>query len=307
MAGKKAGFPSPPPDTHHWMLWRFEMQKTGQLKRVKMTSPAPLPDGQVPDAYPTADFSAKYILDTWGDGKYYVCFWREDGKRRGTGTFELARPTAAPPAAGRLRRSRASMLPTDPAPAPRGAEDLEEPAGRGRAGGEILSFTDYLMMQREDRAAQERREERQQERMRQEAVTAQERDRQFMGQMLATVAALSQQKPASTPDSDLLRREMALTIREGMSQIRREFAPLMPEEEEEADDAPPKDIGEAGERIGMRLLSEIEAKTPELLEEAIPRIVDWLSSKGFRPSPELAARLQEQAAAGAAVNGRGRA
>jgi hypothetical protein len=276
---KKAGPPKPPPDAHHWMAWKFaEIPGVAvdqrRIKRTKMVSP-PREDGTIPDSWPIAEFSPKALLEAWGDGKYQIEWYQEDGKRIGKTTYDVAFPAPAGP---RLRQRR-----TGPAVEPEAEISAEaSPLERLRTkGGATMSIMDYLILQREDAKAAADREERLAARHREEAAAAQQRDREFMGAIIAT---LKQPTSAGAPDADLLRREMALAIREGLHTIRKDVSEQLaqiPTEDpdDDEDGAPPKDLDEAAERIGQQLLGKLENVTPEVVEKLIPRVNEWLTRK----------------------------
>lgn len=273
---KKAGTPRPPADAHHWMCWKFsEVTTPGmdlrRVKKLKMTMP-PLEDGSIPDSWPISEFSTKRLLACWGDGKYQVEWYEESGKRIRMTVYEVAEPR---PEAGPKLRARKPMPAIDD-------DDDAPPLERlRRSGGQSMSLMDYLMLQRQDQAAAQEREERLSQRHREEAAAAQQRDREFMGAIIAT---LKQPAQTGAPDADLLRREMALAIREGLHTIRKDVSEQLAQipsgdDEEEEDDKPPKDLEEATERIGQQLLATIETRAPHLVEELVPRVTDWLKAR----------------------------
>jgi hypothetical protein len=281
---KLAGPPKPPPDAHHWIAYKVD--RVGK-KKFKVRG-EPLADGTVPDSWPVEEFSTARILDLWGPSVYVTMWFNAAGEQLGTSTFEVAQASTPDPAGPKLKRPRGR-----PPSAPRNLaapladdEDDDEPAPVRRQTGESMSLGDYLVLQQQNADRQEKREERIAARLREDAERNQQRDREFMGQILATL-----RQPTGAPDADLLRREMALTIREGLSQIRSELAPLGGADDDDEEETPPADLEEAGQRVGMRLLQELEQKTPDLLRDAIPRISEWLQAQGFRPSPELAAQI----------------
>jgi hypothetical protein len=299
---KRAGTPKPPPDAHHWMAWKQTHEPKAGVggfgKRIRMTSP-PLEDGTVPDSWPVSEFSPKHLLRTWGPGKYFIEWYAEAGNRLKMEHVEIAEPATD---AGPKLRGRRHMSGTPSDDAEDGAPPLER---LRKTGGTSMSVMDYLILQREDAKAAAEREERLQQRWREESAAAQQRDREFMGAIIATL-----KQPAVVPgqaaDAEILRREIALNIREGLMTIRKDVADrlgeLEPDDDERDDpDEPPADLEEAGARIGMRLLHELEQKAPDLIEEAIPRIADFLKQRGFAPSPELDAAMKARAAG---VNGR---
>jgi hypothetical protein len=278
-----------PPEAHHWAIDRLTTEeKNGKkfARRTGMTSD-PLSDGTVPRSWPASEFSPARVLEHWGPGKYRVEFFDMKGEML-TGTarvFDVATPK---PAAGPALRKTKHAQAREPV-----FEDDDDPPARrrGGGGGDSLSVSELIMLQREDRAAQEAREERLAERARQDAVAQQQRDREFMGMVMAT---MQQSRAPVEASSDLLRRELALEIKEGLSRIRRDLDDREPDDPDPEDETPPKDLDEAGTRIGMRLLSELEQRAPDLIEEAIPRIADYLKTKGFKPSAELEAAMAQK-------------
>jgi hypothetical protein len=274
---KRSGVPKPPPDAHHWMCWKFsEVTTPGmdlrRVKKLKMQS-APREDGTIPDSWPISEFSPKNLLASWGDGKYQIEWYEEAGKRIGKTIYEVASPAASGP---RLRTRRPN--------APIGNEPDDEPASplermRQNGAGATMSIMDYLILQREDAKAASEREERLAQRHREDSAVAQQRDREFMGAIIAT---LKQPAQTGAPDADLLRREMALAIREGLHTIRKDVTEQlgqMQPDDDEPDDTPPEDLDQAAERIGQQLLGKLEHATPEFLEQLLPKVQDWVKSK----------------------------
>jgi hypothetical protein len=137
-----------------------------------------------------------------------------------------------------------------------------------------------LILQREDAKEASAREERLAQRHREEAAAAQQRDREFMGAIIAT---LKQPAAGGAADADLLRREMQLQIREGLHTIRKDIGQqleqLTPDEDDPDDDAPPADLDEAAERIGQSLLGKLENVTPEVVDQLVPRVQAWLKTR----------------------------
>lgn len=293
-----------PENADSWTLHKHWKSDDGKERRTKVKG-VPNEDGSVPDQWPASEFTPANVLAVFGEGTFRVDFYDAQGKHiEGSGKlFDVANPP----------KHKQKLKPTTrgrPSNVMRGAEgdgdgdDDGDPIARvARRGGESLSMLDFMLMQREERKEQERREERLAERARQDSIAAQERDRQFLGTMLATMA---QRGGAPAEDASLLRREMNVTIRESMSSLKRELLNALPEETDEPDaepgnETPPEDMAEGASRIGMRMLQELEQRAPDLLNEAIPNIAKWFQSKGFKMSDELQGEIN---GAGAPVNGR---
>lgn len=285
-----------PANATHWMLWRLALEKSpkgGQHGRRYKCTGEPGPDGAVPDSWPIAEFSTAKVLQIFGADKYRVDFYNLEGDRVGGQHFEVADPKTS--AAGpRLRKPRAADT-----------ETLDATASPAAAAGTAaMSAWDIMaMMDRRDQAVQQREREM--------SERAMQRDREFFAAMQAQTAQVLGQlmatSRASAPDGDLLRRELALSIREGLATIRRDVAEQLgtvaPEDEDEPED-PPKDLNEAGERIGIKLLEEIQHRAPNLLDEIIPAVGAWLQTKGFKPSAELQREIAERERLRAGANGR---
>lgn len=292
-----------PPDATHWMLWRLANEKrtgSGHHGRRSRCTGEPLSDGSVPDSWPVSEFSTARVLQTFGPGKYQVDFYNTEGERLAGQHFEVADPKSK--AAGpRLRRA-------PPGAEPAAIDPVEAPTGAA-SNGSMSAWDIMAMMDRRDQAVQQREREmseRAMQRDREFFATMQAQTAQMMGQLMATSRA------SAPADGDLLRRELALSIREGLATIRRDVSEqlgtMAPEDDDEPED-PPRDINEAGERIGIKLLEEIQARAPNLLDEIIPAVGGWLQTRGFVPSSdlqrEIADRERMRAVAGGA-NGRPR-
>ncbi len=295
---KPAGPVIVPPNAATWTLAELYTDEKGKSRRRACKTP-PLEDGSVPESWAASEFSERNVLDTWGGGRYRVDFYdAKDEHCSGMGrVFEVAKPTGGQA----LKRKKRRTEDLD--------EDEDRPLGRVRplaAGGGAaapMSLMDYLTLQRQEQKEQREREERLAERARGEAREQRESDRQFF----TTIVGLMKGGGGGDFNPDILRRELALEMREGISGIRRDLASDLgrrpdTDGDDDDDDKPPKDIGEAGNRIVLGMLGELEERAPELLNEAIPTIVGWMRSKGIMPSPKLQAEIEEHRAA---QNGRG--
>jgi hypothetical protein len=150
----------------------------------------------------------------------------------------------------------------------------------------------------------DQREQRTAERMRQENDARAQRDREFMQRdrefMQSMLTLVTSARPAaasvSSESPDLLRRELNLTLEKELFRIRKDLSAavgqLAAERDEPDLDDGPQDLSEAGDRIGLALLHELEERAPDLINEAIPQIVSWLQGKGFQPSEQLRARMK---------------
>ena len=269
-----------PSEAAHWSVYRVTIKPGGNHSRSRMKG-SPGEDGAVPDAWPVGEFSTQRVLEVWGEGKYRVEWYDAAGERIPPGQmFEVAKPE---PKKGR-------KLTPNRRPAAIAEGDDDEPiaaaTARASAGGGIgvLELMTLLRGERED--------------ARELAERQAERDRQFWMQMQAQQTQLLTTvlgKTGGAGDGELLRREMRLTVNEGLLTLERKFGQFaQPPDDDDPDDDPddpPKDLGEAGERIGLALLGEIERGAPQLLQEMMPTLVKFLQGKGFQPSPELQERI----------------
>lgn len=255
----------------------------------------PLPDGTVPDRWAVSEFSTQRVLEVFGPDHYRVDWYDSAGARIAGKTFRVAHPAAKGAKIERASRGRPSTS--------RRRDDDEddpddaEPRGRAR-NGESISLRELLTMQAEQRRDEERRQDRADERWRLQAEAAQQRDREFMAHILGALVQTRTQPEAS---SDLLRRELSLEIRQGMQRMREELGNVEIEEPDDRD--PPADVGEGMARVGSALLGELEERAPQLINELIPNVAEWLKQKGFTPSADIAAQMTGRAA----PNGRGHA
>jgi hypothetical protein len=274
----------------------------GKQKR-KVMKTDPLADGTVPESWAASEFSESTVLESWGPGRYRVDFYDSAGDHiTGGRVFEVAKPKkgAALPKRGKRR-----------VPTLAGDDDDGDDADGGRRRRAIradapLTMMDFLAMQQQASNEAREREDRIADRARQEARDQREADRQFMTTILTATRG---GEGGGAVSSDLLRREISLEMREGMSRMRRDLATDLqggrPGDDDNDDpEDPPKDINEAGNRIVMSILSELENKAPEMLNEAIPTIVGWMRARGMMPSPQLQAEIDAHRAA---QNGHGRA
>jgi len=277
-----------PAGAHHWTLWRLESRQvknteTGKSRwqtfQERMRGDAG-PDGVVAEAWPTSEFKPQHVLARWGAGRYRVDWYSVKNERLDGEIFELAEQPSSRMGASRV--------------APQGAE-VEQGAAAAAQGGfpmDPWSLMQWVEAQREASA----------ERERQRADAQRERDRDFFQQMQAQQAAsthtlltmLGTKAAAPAADAGLAQREIALAMGEMGLKFEKRIAAAIEElgagggGGEGDDDTPPAaSLEEAGQRIGMKVLKELEDKAPEMLEDAIPMVVGWLKKKGFTPSEEL--------------------
>jgi len=248
-------------------------------KRRKRMKGEPNTKGEVPVAWPAHEFSVENVLQAFGPGRYRVDFYDATGEHVPDSgrIFEAAVP--ARPDGPRFRKRRREL-----------ADDAadEAPARRRDANAPITAM-DLILMQQQQAAEREQREERLAERHRSEMVAQSERDRQFMIQF---AQMLNGRAAGAPPDADLLRRELSLEIREGMSRVRRELRDLEPDEPDP--DPGPRDLDDAQDRIGRKILAELEERAPDIMHEAVPALVGYLRTKGVRFSPELETAIAQQ-------------
>ena len=270
----------PPADAKAFVIFRVGTAKHDNSKggtRTRMKGP-PLDDGTVPDIWPIGEFSTQRVLAMWGPGHYRVDFYDgDDNLMRGQGyLFDVATPL-------KKNRSDRKLRPeTDDGPA--------EPQALAAAAAGGLGLLDVLTLLREGQRDADRR-----------ADAQAERDRQFFAaqqqsQTALLTVLLGNRSPSVDPD--VLRREMNLSVAQGMLGIRQELFQRQRQEaeEDEPDDPdpgdPPADLEEAASRIGLAFFQEIEQNAPHLLRELVPTVVEWLKPRGFQPS----ATLQQQIA-----------
>jgi hypothetical protein len=292
----------PPSGATHWTLWRVRSKHnaSGNPGGRDKCKGEPGEDGQVPDMWPVADFSTALVLDRWGDGKYRVDWYDQAGAlmKGQSQIFEVATPASKKPPQRPKARSRGGAV----AAAAELFEEREETraaAPQIAAGGGIgvLEMLTLLRAERED--AREREQQ------------ANDRNMQFMMQMQAQQTQLLTTligRPgggSSAEESALLRRELEQTMREQMFAFRQELAANGGgggDDPDDDPDDPPANLEEAGDRIGMAILADLEQRAPHLLQEMIPQVINFLKSKGFTPSADVQARAA--VAANGHANGR---
>jgi hypothetical protein len=260
-------------------------------KRSKVVGP-PLEDGTVPDRWAISEFSPQAILAAFGPDQYRADWFDGQGKRISGKVFRVANPPAT--GGAKIESPRRGRPPSSRREVEEGEPERERDRGRGDP--DHISFRELLAMQAEDRRERERAEERADTRRREEAAAQQQRDREFMATM---VGALMQTRQQPAAEGDLLRRELQLEIRQGMSRIREELDGREPEEDPDPEDLP-QDLGEGMQRVGAAILGELESRAPHLVGELIPQVADWLQKRGFTPSQQL----QDQMNARTPLNGR---
>lgn len=266
-----------PAGAHHWTLWRLDSRQvknaeTGKSRwqtfQERMRGDAGS-DGVVAEAWPTSEFKPQHVLARWGAGRYRVDWYSVKNERLDGEIFELAEQPSSRMGASRV--------------APQGAE-VEQGAAAAATGGfpmDPWSLMQWVESQREASA----------ERERQRADAQRERDRDFFQQILTM---LGTKAAAPAADAGLAQREIALAMGEMGLKFEKRIAAAIEElggsgggGGDDDDTPPPKSLEDAGQRIGMRVLKELEDKAPEMLEDAIPMVVSWLKKKGFAPSEEL--------------------
>jgi hypothetical protein len=270
-----------PPEATHFSLYRLSTSANGSGRQAKLTGEAG-ENGVVPDAWPVAEFSTAAVLKAFGEGKYRVEWYTSEGDRIPPGQrFEVAMPPAS------AKRGAPRKLATERT---RGelaeAEPLERAAAQANSGAGI-GILELMALLRSER-----------EEAREIAAQQAERDRQFWAQTQAQQAQLLQTvlaRPAAAGagDADLMRRELRLELEQRLFDFRRQMPNGGEENEENEDnDEPPANIDEAGERIAMRILGELESRAPEMVPGAIQWVLDFLKQKGIAPSPELTDRIR---------------
>lgn len=254
---------------------------------------APLEDGTKPESWPVAQFSTRFVLEQWGPGTYRVDWHAKDGSRISGQRLSLD----TPPSETKARAARVHRAPA--------AVEHDEPSASSSDGMPQSPFQWLMWMtQREEAAAERRRQEAREEdqRRREEYERNAERDRNFMATMIQVMGAKS-----SAPDvnGDLLRREMALSVREGLQRIDESVAQRLSgiAAAAAASGDGPTDLGDGAERIGLAFLEELEGVAPSIIEAAIPRVISVLEGHGWKPSPELLTRIRAMREAAAANGG----
>jgi len=268
------------------MRLTFKKGPNGTSTKTEKLKGEPDESGYVPDNWAVGEFSPRNVLAKWGDGRYRVEWYGEDGEHmKGQGqTFDVAKPRVGrPPGSRKLSPSKnASADDDDREPIDRATEKI--------ASGGSLNFVELMAMMRAEREDQERR-----------AQAQAERDRQFWMQMqsqqtqlLTTILGSGGGRSTGAAETDLLKREMQLDLDRKLFDLRRELEPGPEPEPEDPDDdvgEPPKDINEAVERIGMSFLGELEGAAPSLVQKMIPKFLEMLRAQGVTPSPEMQERI----------------
>jgi hypothetical protein len=284
----------PPPTAALWTLWQKTPDPKNKHRMVatQLRDPNPGPDGQVPEMWSVAEFSAKRVLEVWGAGLYRVEWYASDGKKlAGQGmTFEVAEPTAAP-TRGRLNRSKAHGPAVDAADVLTAATA----AAGAPAGGIGIMEMLQLFAQRDEKA--ERREERARQEAQQAAAIQQQRDREFIAMMFQ---ALTQRagESAGGVSPDLIRREINVGIREGLQQLQAQLGGDGDDDDDVPGD-PPASLEDAGKQLMGTVLQVLQQKAPTLIQEIIAK-----AQAGGLTAEQLAA-LEAQARG--ATNGRAHA
>ena len=257
----------------------------GHGRQTKMRGP-PDDEGQVAETWPVSEFSVSKVLAAWGDGRYRVEWYGADDERiKGEGKiFEVATPAARAKKDRKMQPKR-RLATGDDEPEP-----LERAIASGNGSVGILDMLAMLRAERDD--------------AREQAQQQAERDRQFwvqqqasQMQMLTMIVGKGGGGGGGTDASamDLPKRELKLAQEQGLFQLRKDLFDLKDEIEPESSDpsdTPPGDMSEAGERIGMKMMGELENAAPELVQQMLPSILSFLSGKGFKMSDELRARIE---------------
>lgn len=263
----------PPAGAVIWSVWRVISKNrsagiNGSRERCT-TEPGPEDEGRVRDAWPIAEWSTAKVLAQWGPGKYRVDWYDAKGERMKEfgAIFDVAEQ-APKGARGPKLRPRAIMNEPAAPEAPAAVERVAQAVGSGSQIGlvELLA----LLQQREDAA--EQRAQRGSDRFLELMVRMQEQQTNLLARM--------SDRPSASADPELLRREMSQTIREQMFALRQELVRQAPDDDDDPDDDPegdngPQDFGEAGERIAMRFMKELEGMAPE----ALPKVIEFINRK----------------------------
>lgn len=303
VAPKLRGAVAPPAGADYFAIYAVQSARVKneegraytQTKAKRLHGEA-LDDGTKPETWPASDFSTRFVLETWGPGLYRVDWFAKDGTRLGGDRLNLD----TPPKEAQARAARAHR--------PFQGEEPEESPAAAYFGGSMPQDPFQWMIwsqQREEAAAERRRQEAREEELRREREydRRQEQDRQFMQTMMTTLAGRS--GGSDQVSGDLLRREMSVAIREGMQSVNERVASALgtiaAQVPQGGDGDRPTDIGDGAERIGLAFLEELEDAAPEIVSAALPNIISLLEGKGWRPSPELQAKIR--AMREAAANG----
>jgi hypothetical protein len=289
---RKSAQISPPAEATHFSLFRAAAGEN--IRKAKRVTGEPLDDGTVPDSWPVAEFSMQRILQSFGEGKYTVVWFGSDGTRCApTDMFNIATPSKKAAKGARLG-SRKLPRPDD------AFDDEPEPPRRSRSSGGASSdgfglLEIMAMMDRTTQAAEARAEKSSQAQMQMFMAMQQ-------SQTAMLTAIIGRPAPAGAPD-DLVRREIAVGIREAEQRIRAEMGE---QEDESDDDAPPADMQEAIERMGIGLVEHITGQAPEFAQKMIGIFGSLAERAGVQPSPETQARIAAAVAAGPRAHANGR-
>lgn len=260
-------------------------------------------DGTIPEVWAASEFSTKHVLDAHGAGRFKVTWYNKAGDKLTHSIFELANPPGRKAHAPR-REGRLGELYEPLRPAPRSDEDGGGELEAGMPKSPIGWF--MLMQQREEAAAERRRAEAREEdqRRRDEADRQRQQDRDFFQNILGFAT-----KPAATGggvDMDLLKREMRVGIQEHMIALRADLAQQGGGDDDDDNDRggddrkPPRNLEEAGSRVAVAVLEDIEQRAPELLQKVVPELWRWLTEAGYKPSAKVARAIAEATADGQA-------
>lgn len=267
----------------------------------------PHPDtGEVAERWPVGEFSVRNILERWGAGRYTVDWFDKAGKRIDGWKFDVAEPNA-PPA--------------------RAAAAEEDDAGDAAAAALRLPKTQLewfiYQQQREERAdrrrAQEAREER--DRNRQEAEERVHRDREFLATITANLAHPGNAAAAAggvdmARELQLMKRELALTLREDGARLRQELvaaaAAAAAGQQDDDDDDGPETMGAAVTQAGVAGVEAMGEVVPDIVAGLLGKLKRWLDATGQPSDPatikalvEAAHQAVQQQGAGAHTNGAG--
>lgn len=303
-----------PPGAVMFDLWALHTVKgvsPTSGKRYSSLKPRRLrgePDasGQVTEAWPVAEAAPAAIRRKWGPGRYRVRYLSDTGAELGTLDLQLETPASERAASAALEDGVDQ------------GEAAATPAARLRAvagnlGGVGTLELLLLMQDNADRAAQRAREE---------AAAQRAADREYFaaqsgGQtaLLTTLMPLIVQARApvagggatSGAELGLLRRELALTVREQMGTLRGEVAQLLAEQGGGGDPDGPETAGEALNLAGVEAVEALGEVAPGLVQEAIGAFRAWMRSKGQPIDPasmaQAIAAIQAAQLAEARANG----
>jgi hypothetical protein len=289
----------PPPTAAHFQLWMLtpnpgRSKETG--RRYRTQKPKRLygeasEDGRVVEVWPISAFDPRTFVRRWGPGRYRVQWIDGSGDNCGSKTFLLTDPSPAKSVeATRSLRARGED-----------AEGDRVAVGGVYGGGGMgaLSLGPLELMQLLDQRA-----EREHARAASESEARMQRDREFFAamqmqqqQLLAVVlkGGAGRSSDAAAFDPNLIRRELAVTMREGMQQLRADLSGQLAQLDlgggGDEDEVPPKDLSEATERMGIELVQELTKEAPELLQKAIPAFWKFLTKQGYEPSAKMRARV----------------